>query len=1129
MTLSDRVRVKRRFLRSVRIDTDLGAANALEGFVCPTSFLEVLGEMARHFRDSNQGAFTWTGPYGSGKSSLAVALSALLSENQEARKRATEIFGQNVTKELRDSLGAETNGWRILPVVGRRDDPISVIGEGLRRENLVARRPRNGWNEANLLNALTKVSASNADSCAGLLLFIDEMGKFLEGAARGLSDIHVLQQIAEIASRSDGRLMVIGVLHQAFDEYANRLSGDIRDEWAKIQGRFVDLAVDATDDEQIDLIARAIESDDQPDSLATTAFEVARLARGGHGGSVEALASTLENCWPLHPVVACLLGPISRRRFGQNQRSIFGFLNSSEPHGFRAFLDSAGEFDTYTPDRLWDYLRANLEPSILASPDGHRWALAAESLETCESLGGDELHMGLLKTIAVLDLFKERSGLVASDELLRICFPNSSTQEFKRALAKLDKWSVTIYRKFAGARGIYAGSDFDIDLAVREALEDIEGVDMQRLTSLVGLQPILAKRHYHETGAMRWFNVSLVSLKALREGPINQVKANGAIGQFLLAIPTEGESPERAEELCRQAVQAGEHQDTLIGLSRRSWALVSLARELFALDSVSNGHPELAGDAVARREISARLATLQTLLESELLQAFDCALWFQGDPAPQQFKYAHLNLIASKLADRKFSRSPRLHSELLARQKPSGNAIAARNILLRHMVLRGAEYRLGIEGYPAEGGLFVSVLEQTGLHFYDGKRARFVRPVGGRDSSRLVPMWEAALEYVQSLSTRTVSVAEIYDLWRAPPFGVKEGFLPVLAASFILSSQDCLAVYRGGMFAPSFDDVAADYLSTDPKHIQLRWMDLDEVARHLLSSLAEVVRELDDRNKLVNMKPIDVGRGLIAIYDRLPPWTTRTMRLSSNARLVRDLFKRAHDPNQFLFDDIPKTFGRGSSLTDQGEMVEIVNKVRDGLRELVSAYPAMLHRLKDLLLEELQVSNDSTHSLGELRNRATNIHQVAGNFRLNALISRLSQMDGSDEMFEGIASLAANKPPRDWVDPDVDQSAIELAAMAQEFLRTETYARVKGRKDTRHAMAVVVGMNGRPVPESAEFEVSESDRQAIEELRSSLGEAVEVSGIEEPELVLAALAEVSANYMRSLPTGSLNKRREAVK
>ena len=100
------------------------------------------------------------------------------------------------------------------------------------------------------------------------------------------------------------------------------------------------------------------------------------------------LPELLEACWPLHPVVACLLGPISRRRFGQNQRSIFGFLNSSEPSGFQDFLRRYQNYHLYTPALLWEYLHLNIEPSIMASPDGHRWALAVDALERCQALGG---------------------------------------------------------------------------------------------------------------------------------------------------------------------------------------------------------------------------------------------------------------------------------------------------------------------------------------------------------------------------------------------------------------------------------------------------------------------------------------------------------------------------------------------------------------------------------------------------------------------------------------------------------------------------------------------------------------------------------------------------------------------
>ena len=337
------------------------------------------------------------------------------------------------------------------------------------------------------------------------------------------------------------------------------------------QGRFIDLIVNTVGEEQIDLISRAIESDHHPKKPGGLASKIAAFALRESAGDAARLAATLEACWPLHPVVACLLAPISRRRFGQNQRSIFGFLNSSEPHGFQDFLNHAGDGELYGPDRLWDYLRTNLEPSILASPDGHRWALAAEALERCESIGGDALHIKLLKTISVIDLFKERSGLVANSDLLRTCFPESSPKTLENALSQLDTWSFTIFKKFLDAHAIFAGSDFDIDHAVRAALDDIDEVDFKELKSLAGLQPILAKRHYHETGALRWFDMNIVPVSGLVEFAANLAPKSGAIGQFLLAIPTEGESEEFAESLCRKAARYGDAWDVVVGISKRSW------------------------------------------------------------------------------------------------------------------------------------------------------------------------------------------------------------------------------------------------------------------------------------------------------------------------------------------------------------------------------------------------------------------------------------------------------------------------------------------------------------------------------------------------------------------------------
>ena len=79
MGLENDVVVRRRFQRAIRLDTDLVDPLALQGFVCPPTFASALTTLSQQVKDAGHGAFTWTGPFGGGKSSLAVVLSALLT------------------------------------------------------------------------------------------------------------------------------------------------------------------------------------------------------------------------------------------------------------------------------------------------------------------------------------------------------------------------------------------------------------------------------------------------------------------------------------------------------------------------------------------------------------------------------------------------------------------------------------------------------------------------------------------------------------------------------------------------------------------------------------------------------------------------------------------------------------------------------------------------------------------------------------------------------------------------------------------------------------------------------------------------------------------------------------------
>jgi hypothetical protein len=1110
MSLAERVRVAPRFQRAIRIDTDLDDPHALEGFVCPQSAAEVLLNMGRHVAQTGHAAFTWTGPYGSGKSSLVVALNAVLNGDLRRRARAAEIVGKKSAAALWKLLPPQSKGWRMLPVVGRRGSPVETIGNALVAAGL-RRKPRVPWSEQKLLEALSEVASEQPKSRGGLIVVVDEMGKFLEGAAAEGADIFFFQQVAELASRSHGRLLFIGILHQAFEEYAHRLSREQRDEWSKVQGRFIDLLVDTAQEEQLELLARAIQSNGLRRGPQEATAAVAECVSSARGVDASELASVLDRCRPLHPVVAALLGPMSRRRFGQNQRSVFGFLNSAEPHGFQEFLRNARDEDTYDAPRLWDYLRSNLEPSILASPDGHRWSSAVEVVERCETAQGERVHVDLLKAVALIDLFRERSGLSANGAVLEHCLASHSPGDVRSALAILGERSMVIFRKHLNAYAIYAGSDFDVDAALDRMLSSVPNIDFATLRSLASFQPVMAKRHYHETGALRWLDVELLPVSHLAQRVSQHRPTKEAMGSLLLPVPTENETYEAVCAVAKEGLGTAD-RDLLIGVSPHAAKVLEFAREATALERIREESPELAGDAVARREVIARLSAAQSQLENSLRTVLDTAVWMRHGRKDRPSSAASLSALASDIADEKYPSAPRLFNELLNRLNPSTNANAAKNLLLKAMVTKEGEERLGFVGFPAEAGLFMSLIETNGFYVKRGTKWRFVVPgTIGDDPARLAPVWAATDEMLRRERHRAVPLSEIFAMWRLPPFGIKDGVHEVLAVAYALSMRGRLAFYRSSVFQPGLTDLDADFLVNDARDVQLRWLELDDASRRLLAGIRSAVSEVCTDAREIDDSPLETARALVGAFDGLEPWTKRTLRLSPPTLEIRNVLRHATDPNTLLFDELPKLLGQGHAPQSRSDVAQAVTRVRMALSELKGRFAEMCGELRDLMLRELDVRTGADDKV--LRARAENIREISGDFRLNAFIARLARWTGTVEDIEGIAGLAANKPAREWTDADLDQAKLEIASFAQQFIRTESFARVRNRKDKRHAMAVVVGLGERRSALSHEFAVSDDDIAAVNELVATVERAMAGGSSQRKNIILAALAEISSRYM----------------
>ena len=132
------VAVNPRFARSVSITRDAGRKDALDGYILTPNGRDMIRRMALSLRgESTTRAWSLTGPYGSGKSSLALLIAQLLSGHDGVRQQARKALGEWDGELANLLFGAGSPLWkksgRLFPVLvtGTRQPLDKAIARSL--------------------------------------------------------------------------------------------------------------------------------------------------------------------------------------------------------------------------------------------------------------------------------------------------------------------------------------------------------------------------------------------------------------------------------------------------------------------------------------------------------------------------------------------------------------------------------------------------------------------------------------------------------------------------------------------------------------------------------------------------------------------------------------------------------------------------------------------------------------------------------------------------------------------------------------------------------------------------------------------------------------------------------------
>jgi hypothetical protein len=608
-------------------------------------------------------------------------------------------------------------------------------------------------------------------------------------------------------------------------------------------------------------------------------------------------------------------------------------------------------------------------------------------------------------------------------------------------LARLSKSSVLVYRRYRNAYQLWDGSDLDLDQLVDEALAAVE-VDADlanRLDRLAPCRPVVARRHLFKTGTLRYFDVQYADESLVDRGLSSKTTADGVIW---LVIPSTVRAQQQASEALAQPMTwLTANRPAIVAVVRESGRIRSLAREITAMEWVRANTAELQDDPVARRELEGRIADAQRGLQQEVdsirFGTMPCD-WFIRDGATAITTPRSLTAAVSDVCDSVYSKTPRLHNELLNRSELSSAAARARRELMTAMVEKVSQERLGFEGAPPALSMYRSLLESSALHARGQDGQWHLQPPSAPKSSRLRHAWDAIQSALKTAESYRVSLTELYAKLRQPPFGMKEGPIPVLLLAVLLCDADELAVYEEGVFVPKVTGAEIERLLRAPERFEVQRFAVVGPRQAVLTRLTAAFVPTAEPGTAVTLP---VVRFLARFATGLSDYARNTRSISERAQAVREALLRAREPGTLLFDALPRAVGCEPITTtprSKTEVDDFVSRLRSALGELQSAYDRLLDSQAEHLQKTFDLPLDRASMREELATRTTRVMPLAADVKLKGFLVRAADSALEErEWLTSIATLLGGKPPAAWRDDDAALAEMTLARLRQQFSAIE--------------------------------------------------------------------------------------------
>lgn len=877
--------------------------------------------------DFKQGvrSFNIIGSYGTGKSSFLWAI-------EQTLKASKSYFGLNMISNPKVGFVKIIGEYQSLRL--SFIDALEINDENTSTENIFS-EIYNRYYDLGKRNPL-------------LIIEIDEFGKFLEYASNNEpeKELYFIQQLAEFINNSDNNIVLFTTVHQNFDAYAIHLESSQRQEWTKVKGRFKEITFNEPVEQLLLLASEYIEEKQSTRKKEKEINELVKILSDSKAFSIneDYIKSIATKLYPLDSISAYVL-TLSLQKYGQNERSLFSFLESTDHTGL--YQHSILNDSFYSIAEVYDFLIQNYFSFLNSryNPDFSAWKSIRMSLEKVESLFDENLkdYEKLVKTIGLLSIYAQAGSYINRDFLIKYAQKSLVIKDADKLIEDLENKKVILYRNYNNRYILFEGTDLDIPTALYEAgnkIDDITDV-VTLLNKNYSLAPVLAKRAMFETGTPRLFEYKISSQ------PIS-TKPIGDVDGFINLVFNEKNILNEIQEISSKNQEA-----ILYCYYLKSKEIKDLLFEIEKTRKVIEENPD---DKVAVSELKNIVLHQRNLLNHKILNSLfgdnASVLWVFNGKLKELKSQKEFNVFLSEICQTIYNKTPYFNNELVNKHKISTSIHTAKRNYFRALANEWDAPQLGfpIDKFPPEKTIYLSLLENNGIKLFDDESSNIIEP---HNDNGFYDLWSESVAFLDSAKLSKRKVTEFVELLSNKPFKLKQGFIDFWVPTFLFIKRDEYALFNESIYTPVINEDILERLAKVPEDFEVKSFALEGVKLDIFNSYRKFLNI--DLNQNGNAQTfIETIKPFLVFYRGLPEYSKQTKRLSKESISLREAIANSKDPEQSFFEDFPTALGYSVSKIqkDRAELQHFIIQLQDSIKEVRNSFDELVNRFETFLQDK---------------------------------------------------------------------------------------------------------------------------------------------------------------------------------